>query len=255
MHILLTNDDGIEAIGIQSLRMELERVGRVSVVAPDRERSASGHGITVHKPLRVETVSFSGGKVGWAVSGTPADCVKLALEGLLVGQRPDLVVSGINRGANLGTDVLYSGTVSAAIEGMMAGIPSVAVSLTGEDHLDFSFAARFTAKVCAKLYREGLAKDTLLNINVPDLPANEIRGVQVTRLGTRRYDNAVHKRKDPRGKVYYWLAGEVVDVNREPGTDLAAIAEQAISVTPIHFDLTDYRILEEVRSWDLNRER
>lgn len=251
MQILLTNDDGIHARGIQALREELAGLGKVTVIAPDRERSASGHGITVHKPLRVETVCFSNGDTGWEVTGTPADCVKLAVENLLDGHLPDLIVSGINAGENLGTDVLYSGTVSAAIEGTMAGFPSMAVSLTGGEQSDFRFAARFTAGLCRRLLLEGLEAETLLNVNIPDLPAAEIKGVQVTKLGTRRYNNSVHKRQDPRGKYYYWLAGEVEDVNREPGTDLAAIAEHLISVTPIHFDLTNYRIIDKVQSWNL----
>ncbi|GAW94231.1 5'/3'-nucleotidase SurE [Calderihabitans maritimus] len=255
MRILLTNDDGIWAEGINQLRRSLEEIAEVWVVAPDRERSATGHGITVHKPLRVEEINFpDSSSRGWAVTGTPADCVKLALEALLE-DTPEMVVSGINWGANLGTDVLYSGTVSAAFEGVLAGIPSVAVSLTTESkEPHFEFAARFTRQLCLRLAERRLNPDTLLNVNIPDLPPSKIKGVKITKLGVRRYKNAVEKRKDPRGRAYYWLAGEANDVLSDSDTDIAAIKENFISVTPVHFDLTNYAILEQVRSWGITPE-
>lgn len=253
MEILVTNDDGIFAQGIIALCKELESIGRITVVAPDRERSAIGHGITIHKPLRISHVSLPCSTVtAWAVSGTPADCIKLALDELLE-RPPDLVVSGINWGPNLGTDVLYSGTVSAAIEAVLAGIPAIAVSLAAKENPRFMSAAKFTKGLCLKLVEKGISPETLLNVNVPNIPHEQITGVRVTKLGLRRYRNTVQKRKDPRGKEYFWLAGEVENVIQDEGTDIAALAANQISVSPIHFDLTNYRILSEIEKWNLEK--
>ena len=248
--ILVTNDDGIYAEGIQFLSKVLFESSRyrLKIVAPDHERSAVGHAITMHRPLRVERANFLHNPelIGWSVNGTPSDCVKLAVEALLE-EKPDLVISGINRGSNLGTDVLYSGTVSAAVEGVILGLPAVAVSLTGGgDGGDFTQAARFIRDLIPSLLEQGLPKGTLLNINVP--PGEQaIKGVRVTRLGTRRYKNSFDRRTDPRGLVYYWLAGDLVEGEEEEDSDVRAVQENFISVTPIHFNLTNEAVLSHLK--------
>lgn len=252
LHILLTNDDGFYATGLQLLHRALyedEAGYRISVVAPDRERSAVGHGITMHKPLRVDKINMIHNQnlEGLAVNGTPSDCVKLAVEALLE-QKPDLVVSGINRGSNLGTDVIYSGTVSAAVEGLLMEIPSIAVSLTGDgDNTAFSYAADFICRIIPVLREAALPSSTLININVPNA-VDQINGARVTRLGHRRYRNAFEKRIDPRGNLYYWLAGELVeDDPEEEDCDTRAIREGYISVTPVHFNLTNDRAIPDLK--------
>ncbi|WP_406678542.1 5'/3'-nucleotidase SurE [Moorella sp. ACPs] len=249
MVILVTNDDGIHATGIKALSLALTAIGKVVVVAPEKERSAIGHGITMHKPLRVTEVPWEEpiGK-GLAINGTPADCVKLALDALL-DEPAAMVVSGINRGENLGTDVLYSGTVSGAIEGCINGLPSLAVSLVGEEEFDFTFAASFTARLAREILNRGLPQGTLLNVNVPHLPEAEIKGIAITRLGRRRYINTVSGRKDPRGRAYYWLAGEKEDLDQGPDTDIGALRCGFISLTPLQLDLTHYAFQEELRSY------
>jgi 5'-nucleotidase len=241
MHILISNDDGIYAPGVRVLANTLFEAGyTVTVVCPDRERSATGHALTMHKPLRVEAAVpgfYAEGLVAWAVSGTPSDAVKLGLDALIT-ERPDLVVSGINRGANLGSDVLYSGTVSAAMEGAMEGLPSIAVSLASYDSVDYQPAADFVARFVAVLEREPLQEPFLLNINVPALPTTEMAGVRVTRLGIRRYRDQFEKRHDPRGNVYYWLAGVVIEGEEAPDSDVAALKEGCIAITPLKYNLT-----------------
>lgn len=249
MRILISNDDGIQAAGILALKKALNPLGEVHVVAPEKEKSGAGHGITAHKPLRPKEIKLPDGSYGWSVNGTPADCVKLALEALLPAT-PDLVISGINRGPNLGTDVLYSGTVSAAVEGIINGIPSVAISLATYEHENFGPAAGFAARIVPFLAKDGNAsRFTLININIPPGPP---AGVKITRLSTRRYVNVFHKRVDPRGKIYYWMAGEPEDsapANPAVDTDLdvEAIKNSFISVTPLHFDLTDYQIIPGIQ--------
>jgi len=250
---LITNDDGIYAEGIKSLTRCLfdnESNYELSVVAPDRERSAIGHAITMHRPLRVDEVKYLHNPelTGWCVDGTPSDSVKLAVEAILE-DKPDLVVSGINQGSNLGTDVLYSGTVSAAVEGLILGIPSVAVSLTGSgDSYSFNYAARFVCNLIPLLLEAKIPATTLININIPS-QVDIIKGVRVTRLGNRRYRNAFEKRLDPRGKTYYWLAGELVEDDPEDeDSDTKAIREGYISVTPIHFPLTNDQIIPELNN-------
>ena len=248
MRILISNDDGIYAPGLLKLRQALDPLGEILVVAPDRERSGTGHGITVHKPLRPKQINFPDGTVGWSVNGTPADCVKLALEALLE-KTPDLVISGINWGANLGTDVLYSGTVSAAIEGIINGIPSVAISLATYENKDFEYAARFAAWIVPILSENKFQSGcSLLNINIPQ---GSPKGVKVTRLGNRRYENVFHKRIDPRGGVYYWMAGEPKDMTPDKPkldaeTDFDTVNDGFISITPLHFDLTDFNAIGEM---------
>ncbi|MBF7083324.1 5'/3'-nucleotidase SurE [Desulfallas sp. Bu1-1] len=248
MRILLSNDDGILAPGLKEAKHALDPLGEVFIVAPERERSGTGHGITVHKPLRPKQVNFSDGTWGWSVNGTPADCVKLAIEALMP-QAPDIVVSGINFGANLGTDVLYSGTVSAAIEGIINGITSVAISLATYEHENFQYAAAFLTRVIPLLLK--ISRETgcvLININVPP---GKPKGVKVTRLGNRRYVNIFHKRIDPRGRVYYWMAGEPEDTPPDKfpvdvDVDFEAVKNNYISMTPLHFDLTDFDAIRKL---------
>lgn len=245
MRILISNDDGIEAEGINQLRVFLEKEHELFVVAPDRERSATGHKITMDRPLRVKERVYPGSKtIGWAVDGTPADCVKLGLEALLP-EPPDLVISGINFGPNLGTDVLYSGTVSAAIEGIINGVPAVAISLASYEHCDFSEAGKLIRELLAKHGGE-IKRNSLLNINVPP---HKPRGTKVTKLGHRRYINIFDKRIDPRGKVYFWMGGEPWDLDEtDPDTDVWVVREGYISITPLHFDLTDYGIMGRLKT-------
>jgi 5'-nucleotidase len=251
--ILLTNDDGINAPGIGAIRAELERIGghEIWAVAPDRERSASGHAITMYRPLFPLKAEIEGATSQcYSVTGTPADSAKLAIEALLP-RRPDLVISGINRGANLGTDVFYSGTVAAALEGPILGIPAIASSLDSWTQKDYSTAARFTAQLALKVLAEGLPEGTLLNVNIPDRPREQLLGVRTTRLGRRLYRDQWDRRTDPRGKTYYWLAGELMDLDNGPDTDVTAVADGYISVTPIHLDLTRYDQMKRLESWEL----
>jgi 5'-nucleotidase len=250
MKLLISNDDGIFAAGIKMLADTLAIAGHeIIVVCPDRERSATGHGLTLHDPIRAEEVMgiFHPSIKAWSCSGTPADCVKLAL-GALLDSFPDLVLSGINHGANLGTDVLYSGTVAAAMEGSIEGIPSIAFSLTSFTNRDFTAAAEFARILMAHLDRQPLPVGMLLNVNIPAVPVEEIAGVKVTRQGIRRYFDTFQKRVDPRGKSYYWLAGEVLqDVDQpdhlhlppEIETDVQAIKHNYITIVPLQFNLTD----------------
>jgi 5'-nucleotidase len=245
MRILISNDDGIEAEGINQLRLFLQEEHELFVVAPDRERSATGHKITMDRPLRVKEHAYPGSRTqGWAVDGTPADCVKLGLEAL-VPAPPDLVISGINIGPNLGTDVLYSGTVSAAIEGIINGVPAIAISLASYENNDFSESGKLIKELVAKLGRE-MTKNSLLNINMP--PCRP-RGIKVTKLGHRRYINIFDKRTDPRGKVYFWMGGEPCDLDEEdPDTDVWAVREGYASITPLHFDLTNHGFISSLKN-------
>ena len=251
MRILLTNDDGINSPGIQALWQELTELGEVYVVAPDSERSASSQAITVHHPIRVDQHMLSNSSIqAWRVSGTPTDCVKLAVEAILE-MRPEVVVSGINQGPNLGTDVLYSGTVSAAIEAALFNIPAVAVSLDSWNTADFSPAARFTRRFLTTMSSQHLPPNTLININVPALKESEIKGPLITKLGVRQYENTFQKRVDPRGRTYYWMGGSIVENDNDEDSDIAAVKNGYISVTPIHFDLTNYNIMDMIKRWPL----
>ena len=251
LRILLTNDDGIQAEGIQVLARCLARLPDIHlyIVAPERERSASGHAITLHKPLRVQKMEMSTMVAGaWAVSGTPADCTKLGL-GALVEAPVDLLISGINRGPNLGQDVYYSGTVSAAMEGALMGIPSLAMSLAGFEGLDFTFAGQMAQEMVKACVHKQLTPGTLLNINIPALPSEEIAGLAVTRLGLRKYQDTYVKRTDPRGQTYYWLAGELIDADDAENTDTDALHRNLVSLTPICLDLTNHALLEQTIEW------
>ena len=245
-YILLTNDDGIAAEGLQRLRAAMSGIGRVVVVAPERQQSGSSHALTLSNPLRINWLDDD----TIAVDGTPTDCVLLAMRGLLA-RKPDLLVSGMNHGPNLGDDVTYSGTVAAAFEGTLLGLPSMAISICSWRDCKFEAGQRFAEAIASKVLGQGLPEGTLLNINVPSLPPEEIRGVKTTKLGKRIYRDAVVKKKDPRGKDYYWIGGKTPIWCAGEETDFAAVEDGMISVTPLHLDLTDYKSLDTVRSWDL----
>lgn len=248
MKILVTNDDGIHARGINALIKSLGEIAEVYVAAPDRERSGTGHSITVFEPIRVKEIKVPLAKKAWIVGGTPVDCVKLAMSKLV--DDVDLVVSGINHGPNLGTDVLYSGTVSAAAEGVIMGAPAVAVSLDCfDEEPDFAYAAEFTCEVVRMVKEKGIAKTTLLNINIPAVELEYIKGIRVTKLGVRNYENLFEERKDPRGNTYYWLGGGIKEEQQDEDSDVLAVKEGYISITPIHLDLTDYKLLNEYKKY------
>jgi 5'-nucleotidase len=241
MIILLSNDDGIQSEGLVALEEKLGKIGEVYTVAPDRVQNSMSHALTLHRPLRVHEV----GPRRLAVDGTPTDCVKLALSGL-VAVRPNLVVSGINKGPNLGDDVIYSGTVSAAIEGALLGIPSIAVSLVAFKDFVFDAAADFIVSLIPHVLEKGLPAATLLNVNVPPLPKNEIKGWKRTRQGKRHYQEEIIERVDPRGRKYYWIGGDDLGFDQEEGTDCVAVQEGFISVTPLKADMTDDRGLRKM---------
>ncbi|MBN2281242.1 MAG: 5'/3'-nucleotidase SurE [Candidatus Marinimicrobia bacterium] len=238
-YILVTNDDGIQAPGIHALIMELLKFAEISVVAPLVEKSAVGHAITLSDPLRVEKFNKNGLWEGLAVSGTPADCVKIALNAVL-NRKPDFVVSGINLGSNTGINVIYSGTVSAATEGAISGIPSIAISLTTYTHPKFEVAAKFAGKIVKNLIENPIESKTLLNINVPNVSEEEIRGVRVARQGMANFAEEFDKRIDPKGRTYYWLTGSKNKIEEPDDVDDNLIKENFITVTPLQFNLTDF---------------
>jgi 5'-nucleotidase len=263
MRVLLTNDDGIEADGLQALRralLEVPDVTELAVIAPDGNRSAMARSITTRRPLWVQEVDFGDGTVGYATDGTPVDCVRFAQLGLVDGFKADLIVSGINHGANLGDDITYSGTVAAALEGVLLGLPAIAVSQQSAareldfrfgKQFDFTVAAEFVARIVAELDQVPLRPGTLLNVNVP---AGRPGGVEVTRLGKRIYrDELKLEGEEPDGRRRYWVYGDDPGYHDEPGTDLAAIAAGKIAVTPLHFDLTDALGLDQLAMHDLSR--
>ncbi|HEY9699460.1 MAG TPA: 5'/3'-nucleotidase SurE [Trichocoleus sp.] len=277
MKLLISNDDGIFSLGIRTLANTLAAAGhQITVVAPDRERSATGHGLTLHQPIRANRVEtgFDPAIDAWACSGTPSDCVKLAL-GALLESPPEMVLSGINHGSNLGTDVLYSGTVSAAMEGVIEGIPGIALSLTSFSSQEFQPAANFAQTLLESLEKTPLPHLMLLNVNVPAVPASDIAGVAFTRQGVRRYVDQFEKRVDPRGKTYYWLAGELLeDVDQtelaaaeqakleaigagmhwlhQIPTDVESIRQNYITITPLQYNLTCASGLWNLQDWHLN---
>lgn len=255
MRILLTNDDGIHAPGIFAAKQALDALGEVFVVAPERPRSAAGHAITLHKPLRIAKLTLPDGSMGYSTSGTPTDCVTLGTE-IVMERKCDLVVSGINSGANLGWDLTYSGTVAAAIEGAVLRYPSIAVSLAFEEKLtaalDFRAAAAFTAKLVLQLLEDSLPPHTFLNVNVPFAPPAEPRGAKVTHQGRREYVDRILVRDDPAGRPYYWQAGDIRPNDPDPGSDVEAVAAGFISVTPVQMDMTAYPLLEQLRAWKIN---
>lgn len=239
--ILVTNDDGVFSEGLKLLASGLSELAEVIVVAPDREQSATGHSLTLHRPLRIQQIDEN----FYSVDGTPTDCVNLGVLWLLKDRKPDLVVSGINFGSNLGDDVTYSGTVSATFEGTLLGIPSVAFSQEVGDHFSFETGAHFARRFIEVLLDEDLPDDLLLNVN---LPAGPLTGVEFTRLGKRVYKQVVVEKEDPRGRKYFWIAG-TPEWQHEVGTDHAAVSAGQVSITPLHLDLTDYRGLESNDVW------
>ncbi|HUK40120.1 MAG TPA: 5'/3'-nucleotidase SurE [Candidatus Acidoferrales bacterium] len=239
MVILISNDDGIQSEGLIALEESLRSIGEIYTVAPDRAQSSMSHALTLHRPLRVHEIAPR----KMAVDGTPVDCVKLALTGLLP-VRPDLVVSGINKGPNLGDDIIYSGTVSAAIEGALLGLPAIAVSLVTFKDFDFRAAAEFATHLVSQIQQRGIPPKTLLNVNVPPLAKEALKGWRMTRMGKRHYSENIIERVDPRGAKYYWIGGDDLGFAQEDGTDCIAVHEGYVSVTPLQVDLTDYKLLQ-----------
>lgn len=245
VRILVTNDDGIASPGIHAVATALGALGEVWIVAPDRERTAVGHAVTLHKPLRITKMAPR----VFMVNGTPVDCVNLALLKIMPHQ-PALIVSGINRGVNLGDDVMYSGTVSGALEGTMFGIPSVAVSQEGEDTFRFEVGARYATRVASEVLVHGLPPETILNVNIPDVPMRGIKGVKVTCLSRRRFNNPIVEKVDPRGRKYYWIAGTRQSWSRQQDADHEALARHMVSVTPIRLDTTHHTMLAHFKTWE-----
>jgi len=245
MRILVTNDDGIDSPGLTVLAEALKAIGEVWVVAPDRERTAVAHAVTLHKPLRLHRLAPR----TFSVNGTPVDCVNLALLKVMP-KPPAIVVSGINKGVNLGDDVLYSGTVSAAMEGTILGLPSIAVSQEGRETFRFPVAADYATRIVRLVLEQGLPDETLLNVNVPNLALRAIKGVRVTCLSRRRFHNPIIEKLDPHGRKYFWIAGTRVSWSRSKNADHEAIEAGRVSVTPIHLDCTNYAVLDHIRAWE-----
>jgi 5'-nucleotidase len=246
--ILVTNDDGIDSRGLLALKRALEPLGDVYVMAPDTNQSAAGHTKTFMRPLRVRERTLADGSHGWSADGSPTDAVSLALLGYFdVGF--DLVASGINYGANLGDDITYSGTVSAAMEAVLSSVPAFAISQEYYEHPDFTLAGQIAHRTAVNILENGLEPGELININVPGIPAEECQGVEVTRMGKRVYQDELIERIDPRGTPYYWLGGPPPTGLAEPGTDFDAVVNKRIAVTPIQLDLTARRLLKRLSSW------
>ncbi|CAN5446196.1 5'/3'-nucleotidase SurE [soil metagenome] len=251
--ILVSNDDGIESLGIYTLAIELRKFADVVVAAPHTQQSAVGHSITVSDPLRAVEIFKNNKFFGFAIQGTPADSVKLAISTLLGKRKPDLCVSGINHGSNTAVNLLYSGTVSAASEAAIMGIPAMAVSLDSFTSMDFQPAARFAGKAAKMILKNGLPKGRVLNVNVPALIEKDIKGVLITRQGKSNWEEKYEPRLDPNKKTYYWLKGKHVLSDKTLDIDHKALTEGYISVTPIQYDLTDYKMLDELESWNFKK--
>lgn len=250
MKILLCNDDGVHAEGIWALEKRLTEEHTVVVVAPDRERTAASHAITLHAPIRFERVSVNGRGHAYAVSGTPADCVKLALTEILDG-RPDMAISGINPGANLGVDINYSGTFAAAREATFFGIPSLAVSIAGKRPSYYDEVSEFIFNFSGMLSKQGLPRGTLLNINVPDLPMSRVRGVRFCRQYIGLLSQGLEKRVDPRDRTYYWYGTNASVQDGDPDLDVVALRDRYIAITPIKCDTTDYQLYQAFKEWKI----
>jgi 5'-nucleotidase len=246
MLALLTNDDGFQAEGLLRLRKEIVKVCDVMVVAPVADQSAAGHSLTLQRPLRLNEISEG----YYSVDGTPTDAVMVAVHGILNNKLPDILISGINRGPNMGDDVTYSGTVSAAFEGAILGIPSIAVSSVPFDDIDYAAMARFTRKLTQKVLQNGLPRFSLLNVNIPNPPNGKYAGVRITRLGKRVYRDIIVEKIDPRGRKYYWIAGEP-DWHHFEQSDFSATSEGFISITPLKMDMTDYELMQNLGKWKL----
>lgn len=244
MKILVSNDDGVLAPGIKALVIELEKIAEITVVAPDRNRSGASNSLSLTRPVRLKQLENG----HYSVEGTPTDCVHLALTGLLETSI-DMVISGINDGANLGDDILYSGTVAAAMEGRHLGLPAIALSMVGDSIQHFETAAIFARQLVLQLYEVSLPAQTILNVNIPDLPIEQIMGVEVTRLGTRHSAEPVLKQLDPRGQPIYWVGPPGAQADAGPGTDFYAVNQQRISITPLHLDMTHYKLFDPLCAW------
>ena len=251
MNILITNDDGIHAPGIYHLKQALDKIGNTVVVAPDVERSAVGHAITLSDPLRVYEVEKNGKFFGYAVNGMPADCVKLGIKCLL-SKKPDVVVSGINMGPNTATNIIYSGTVSAAAEAVIMGVPGLAISLTAFNIPEFEFSCDLAVQLVQKIIEFGLPEGTLLNVNVPPLKEEELKGIVITRQGKGRFEEFFDKRVDPTNRTYYWLAGKKMKLDHGDDIDDVVVMQNKVSVTPIRYELTDTEMLEKLKSWNIS---
>jgi len=251
LRILVSNDDGIFAPGIYALAQSLGELGEVIVVAPDRQQSAVGHAITMHSPVRMYPFHVNGTMFGYAVDGTPADAVKFAIRNVMKDTPPDILVSGINHGSNTAVNVIYSGTVSAATEGAILGVPSIAISLTTYDKPDFRYAAKFARKLAKMVAENGLPPGTVLNVNVPSVPEEEIQGVVITRQGRSNWDDYYEKRLDPGKREYYWLTGSLQILDTDEDIDQVAIKNNNVSITPIHYDLTNYSVLNQLKTWNV----
>lgn len=248
MKILVSNDDGVQAPGINILAAELSKIASITVVAPDRNRSGASNSLTLENPVRVRQLPNS----YYSVEGTPTDCVHLAITGLLTeAEMPDMVVSGINAGANLGDDIFYSGTVAAAMEGRFLGLPAIAFSLAGHNHKFFHYetAAVIAAELVQKLQAEPLPGHTILSVNVPDVPLHEIQGYEVTRLGTRHCAEPTIKMQDPRGNTIYWVGPPGAEQDAGPGTDFYAINNKRVSITPVLLNLTHFEAFDQISQW------
>lgn len=254
MKILVSNDDGINSPGIYALVQELKKIADVTVVAPITEQSAVGHAITMKVPVRVTEYYKNHEFFGYAVDGTPADCTKMGVRNIM-RENPDIVVSGINHGSNTATNVIYSGTVSAAREAAIMDIPAIAVSVTSHDVKEFGYAARVAAYFCKLVVEKKLRQGTMLNINVPDLPPEKIKGILLTKQGRSKWDDIYEKRVDPFGRDYYWLTGSLVNLDHEMMYDQCAVDHNYISVSPIHFDLTDNEEFRNLSSWELSKRK
>lgn len=252
MKILVSNDDGIDSAGIHALVDSLKQIAEVTVVAPHSEQSAVGHAITMQTPLRVFEFQKDGKFFGYAVDGTPADCVKMGIRNLM-SSPPDLVVSGINHGSNTAINIIYSGTVSAAREGAIMDVPSIAISVTSHAVKDFSFPSKVAQLLAKEVFDKGLPIGTMLNVNVPNVPEEKISGIIVTKQGKSKWDDVYEKRLDPYGRNYYWLTGNLLNVDDKDDIDQVAIENNFVSVTPIHFDLTDYKTFETMQNWNLEK--
>lgn len=250
MNILLTNDDGIYAQGLWALYKIFTRRHSVTVVAPDRERSAVGHGITLHQPLRTTQIEVNNGFKGYAVSGTPADCIKLGLIEIL-DHKPDMVISGINLGANVGININYSGTVAAAKEAALYEVPAIAVSVKGQMVVDYDDAADFISRLAEHVFQKGLPFGTILNVNIPDISIKDVAGIRISRQATDLYTEYLDKRIDPRDRTYYWHGHVAQTPFNTPDVDAVALDENYISITPIKCDMTDYSLLEDLKQWEI----
>jgi len=247
MEILVTNDDGIHAAGLRALAGALRPLGNVTVIAPDREQSAASHALTLHRPLRIKKVEDG----ILSVDGTPTDCVLLGVHGFMKSRKPDLVVSGINHGPNMGNDTSYSGTVAAAVEGTFLGIPSVAVSLATWNEADFEPAGVVAHDLVRTFLQHGVRPGMCISVNIPPIPRAAMKGVRVTRLGKRVFRDVIVEKTDPRGKLYYWIGGEDPTWEADELSDFNAVNDGYVSVTPLLLELTDYKAIVEMESWGL----